>query len=219
MHTDPLKHLWQQHDGNADSEEAAAMDAWRRHRQHAVQRQLSAFGAVQVMQLLFWLGLAIYCGSIWWSRPSLTVMVSAMALHGYCVAVIIASVARLHLRRQLRPDQPVLEQSRRLAALRTQTAVGELLLGLPWCWLWLAVPILLFWQLWGVDLSVYVAGVLWISLVAGIALMTALLVLARRWQRRAPHSPRLQRAIDSLSGRRLARARAELDALRGWSAA
>lgn len=219
MHTDPLKQLWQQHDGRSDSEEAAAMDAWRRHRQYATQRLLSAFGAVQVMQLLFWLGLAIYCGSVWWARPPLTVMVSAMVLHAYAVAVIIASMARLHLRRQVQPDQPVLEQARHLAALRMQTAVGELLLGLPWCWLWLAVPVLLCWQLWAVDLSVYIARVLWISLVAGLALMTALLVLARRWHRRDPHSPRLQRAIDSLSGRRLARARAELDALREWNAA
>lgn len=218
MHEDPLKQLWQQHDRRGDAEETAAMDAWRRHHQQATQRQLSAFSAVQVMQLLFWLGLAIYCGSVWWPRPPLAVMLAAMALHAYCVAVIIASVARLHLRRQLQPDQPVLQQSRQLAALRTQTAIGELLLGLPWCWLWLAVPVLAFWQLWRVDLGAYTAGVLWISLVAGVALMTALLVLARRWQRRDPHAPRLQRVIDSLAGRRLARARAELDALREWHA-
>ncbi|HAI46359.1 MAG TPA: hypothetical protein DCM50_06600 [Stenotrophomonas sp.] len=217
MHTDPLKQLWQQHAGGNDSEEAAALDAWRRHHQHAAQRQLSAFGAVQVMQLLFWLGLAIYCGSIWWPRPPLAVMASAMALHAYSVAVIVVSVARLHLRRQLHADQPVLEQSRQLATLRTRTAASELLLGLPWCWLWLAVPVLVFWQAWGVDLSAYVARVLWIALVAGLALMTALLVLARRWHGREPQSPRLQRAIDALSGRRLARARAELDALREWN--
>ncbi|MNV88776.1 hypothetical protein D3C71_1830100 [compost metagenome] len=140
-----------------------------------------------------------------------------MALHAYSVAVIIVSVARLHLRRQLHADQPVLEQSRQLATLRTRTAASELLLGLPWCWLWLAVPVLVFWQAWGVDLSAYVARVLWIALVAGLALMTALLVLARRWHGREPQSPRLQRAIDALSGRRLARARAELDALREWN--
>jgi len=73
------------------------------------------------------------------------------------------------------------------------------------------------WQAWGVDLSVFAERWLLISLVAGAALMIALLVLARRWQRRDPQSPRLQRAIDALSGHRLARARTELDALREWN--
>jgi hypothetical protein len=145
-------------------------------------------------------------------------MLSAVALHVYCVAVIIVSAARLHLRGQLQPDQPVLQQSRQLALLRMQTAAGELLLGLPWCWLWLAVPVLVAWQAWSIDLSAFAARALLISLVAGAALMTALLLLARRWQRQAPESPRLQRAIDALSGRRLAGARAELEALRDWNA-
>ncbi|WP_411852452.1 hypothetical protein ACLB90_08235 [Stenotrophomonas sp. LGBM10] len=216
MHNDPLKQLWHQYGGADGSEGPVAMEAWRHHRQHAAQRQLSAFGAVQAVQLVFWLALAIYCGNVWWQQPPLAVMVSALALHAYSVAVIIASAARLHLRRQLQPDQPVLQQSRLLASLRMQTAVGELLLGLPWCWLWLAVPVLLVWQAWGVDLAVFAARWLLVSLVAGTALMVALLVLARRWFTRDPQSPRLQRAIDTLSGRRLAQARAELDGLRDW---
>ncbi|WP_256774736.1 MULTISPECIES: hypothetical protein [unclassified Stenotrophomonas] len=219
MHTDPLKQLWNQPGNEADDSEAsAALNAWRRHRQHAAQRQLSAFSAVQVMQLLFWLALSIYCGSVWWQQPPLAVMVSAVALHAYSVAVIIASAARLHLVGQLQPDQPVLQQSRQLARLRMQTAVGELLLGLPWCWLWLAVPVLIAWQAWGLDLSVFAARWLLVSLVAGTAMMIALLVLARRWLQRDPQSPRLQRAIDALSGRRLARAHTELAAVRDWNA-
>lgn len=219
MHTDPLKQLWNQPGNEADDSEAsAALNAWRRHRQHAAQRQLSAFSAVQVMQLLFWLALSIYCGSVWWQQPPLAVMVSAVALHAYSVAVIIASAARLHLVGQLQPDQPVLQQSRQLALLRMQTAVGELLLGVPWCWLWLAVPVLIAWQAWGLDLSVFAARWLLVSLVAGTAMMIALLVLVRRWLQRDPQSPRLQRAIDALSGRRLARAHAELAAVRDWNA-
>lgn len=219
MHTDPLKQLWNQPGNEADDSEAsAALNAWRRHRQHAAQRQLSAFSAVQVMQLLFWLALSIYCGSVWWQQPPLAVMVSAVALHAYSVAVIIASAARLHLRGQLQPDQPVLQQSRQLALLRMQTAIGELLLGVPWCWLWLAVPVLIAWQAWGLDLSVFAARWLLVSLLAGTAMMIALLVLARRWLQRDPQSPRLQRAIDALSGRRLARAHAELAAVRDWNA-
>jgi hypothetical protein len=219
MHTDPLKQLWHQA-GNApdDTEASAALNAWRRHRQHAAQRQLSAFSAVQVMQLLFWLALSIYCGSVWWQQPPPAVMLSAVALHAYSVAVIIVSAARLHLRGQLQPDQPVLQQSRLLARLRMQTAVGELLLGVPWCWLWLAVPVLIAWQAWGLDLSVFAAHWLLVSLLAGTAMMIALLVLARRWLQRARPSPRLQRVIDALSGRRLAQARTELAAVRDWTA-
>ena len=107
MHTDPLKQLWHQAGGDADDSEAtAALNSWRRHRQYAAQRQLSAFSALQVVQLLFWLGLSMYCGSVWWQQPPLAVMLSAVALHVYCVAVIIVSAARLHLRGQLQPDQP-----------------------------------------------------------------------------------------------------------------
>lgn len=217
MQNDPLKQLWAQRDDDVSDTDAVALQAWRQHH-NALHRQLSGFGLMQGLQLVFWLALAIYCGSVWWQRPPLAVLLSALALHGYCIAVIIASVARLRLRQQLQPDQPVLEQSRHLAALRWQTALGELLLGLPWCWLWLAVPVLLFWQAWGVDLSQYAARWLLISLVAGAALMTALLLLARRWVRRDPDSARLQQAIDILSGRRLTRARAELQALREWDA-
>lgn len=217
MHDDSLKRLWQQY-GTADGgQDTPAMNAWRRHRQHAAQRQLAAFGAVQIMQLVFWLALAIYCGSVWWQQPPLAVMLSALGLHAYSLAVIVASAARLHVARQLQPDQPVLQQSRLLASLRMQTAIGELLLGLPWCWLWLAVPVLLAWHAWGMDLAVFAARWLMVSLIAGTVLMAALLVLARRWMARDPHSPRLQRAIDALSGRRLVQARAELEGLREWT--
>ncbi|MFN4162787.1 MAG: hypothetical protein ACK4FW_12600, partial [Stenotrophomonas sp.] len=99
MHTDPLKQLWNQAGNEADDSEAsAALNAWRRHRQYAAQRQLSAVSAVQVMQLLFWLALSIYCGSVWWQQPPPAVVLSAVALHAYSVAVIIVSAARLHLR-------------------------------------------------------------------------------------------------------------------------
>lgn len=219
MTPDPLKQLWHQANATPSALDQAALQAWRHRHQDALQRQLSAYGIVQVVRLVFWLALAIYCGSVWWPGPPLAVMLSAMALHAYSVAVIIASAARLHLRSQLHADQPVLHQSQQLAVLRLRTAWGELLLGLPWCWLWVAVPVLVAWQAWGVDLGRFAAPVLVISLVAGLALMTALLVLARRWVQREQESPRLQRAIDVLCGRRLARARADMAALRAWEAA
>jgi len=55
------------------------------------------------------------------------------------------------------------------------------------------------------------------SLAAGALAMLAAVLLARRWVQHAPASPWLQRVIEALSGRRLARARAELDALSGWT--
>ena len=75
------------------------------------------------------------------------------------------------------------------------------------------------WQAWGVALGAFAAPWLLASLGAGTLAMLAALILARRWAQRAPASPWLQRAIDALSGRRLARARAELEALRGWELA
>lgn len=219
MQPDELKQLWNSVGNPTDAQEAFALAAWRSHRQRSVQRQLGLFSLWQALQLVLWLGLAVYCGSQWWQQPPLAVMLSALALHAYCIAVSIASITRLQRRRQLQPTQTVLEQSQQLAALRRHTAVTELLLGLPWCWLWLAVPVLVAWQAWGVDLGAFAAPWLLVSLGAGTLAMLAALVLARRWVQRAPASPWLQRAIDALSGRRLARARAELDALRGWEPA
>jgi len=219
MQPDDLKHLWNSVGTPTDAQETFALEAWRSHRQRSVERQLGLFSLWQGLQLVAWLALAVYCGSQWWQQPPLAVMLSALALHAYCIAVIIASITRLHRRRQLQPTQTVVEQSRQLAALRRHTALTELLLGLPWCWLWLAVPVLVAWQAWGVDLGTFAAPWLLASLAAGTLAMLAALILARRWVQRAPASPWLQRAIDALSGRRLARARAELEALRGWEPA
>jgi hypothetical protein len=217
MQPDDLKQLWNSTSQHADAQETFALEAWRSHRHRAVQRQLGLFSLCQGLQLVAWLALAVYCGSQWWQQPPLAVMLSAMALHAYCIAVIIASITRLHRRRQLGPTHTVVEQSQQLAALARHTALTELLLGLPWCWLWLAVPVLVAWQAWGVDLGALAAPWLLASLAAGALAMLAAVLLARRWVQHAPASPWLQRAIEALSGRRLARARAELDALSGWT--
>jgi len=219
MHPDELTQLWDRGNDRTDVQEAFALDAWRSHRQRAVQRQLGTFSRWQWLQLAIWLAVSVYCGSQWWQQPPLAVMLSALALHAYCIAVIIASITRLHRLAQLQPTQSVLEQSQQLAALRWHTARTELLLGLPWCWLWLAVPVLVAWQAWGVDPGAFAAPWLLVSLGAGTLAMVAAWVFARRWAQRAPASPRLQRALDALSGRRLVRARAELEALRGWESA
>jgi hypothetical protein len=219
MQPDELKQLWNRSNDAADAQEAFALDAWRSHRQRAVQHQLGAFSLWQWLQLAIWLAVAVYCGSQWWQQPPLAVMLSALSLHAYCIAAIIVSITRLQRRRQLHPTHTVLEQSHHLATLRWHTALTELLLGLPWCWLWLAVPVLVAWQAWRVDLGAVAAPWLLVSLGAGTLAMIAAMVAARRWVRRAPTSPRLQRAIDVLSGHRLARARAELEALRGWESA
>lgn len=219
MQPDELKQLWSHANARTDAQEAFALDAWRSHRQRAVQHQLGAFSLWQWLQLAIWLAVAVYCGSQWWQQPPLAVMLSALSLHAYCIAAIIVSITRLQRRRQLHPTLTVVEQSQQLAALRWHTALTELLLGLPWCWLWLAVPVLVAWQAWGVDLGAFAAPWLLVSLGAGTLAMLAAWVLARRWAQRAPASPRLQRALDALSGRRLARARAELEALRGWESA
>jgi len=219
MQPDELKQLWNSVGKPTDAQEGFALEAWRSHRHRSVQRQLGLFSLWQGLQLVVWLAVAVCCGSQWWQHPPLAVMLSALALHAYCIAVIIASITRLHRRRQLQPTQTVLAQSQQLAALRRHTALTELLLGLPWCWLWLAVPVLLAWQAWGVDLGAFAAPWLLASLGAGTLAMLAAWVVARRWAQRAPASPWVQRAIDALSGRRLARARAELEALRGWEPA
>ena len=100
MQPDELKQLWNSVGNPTDAQEAFALAAWRSHRQRSVQRQLGLFSLWQGLQLVFWLGLAVYCGSQWWQQPPLAVMLSALALHAYCIAVIIASITRLQRRRQ-----------------------------------------------------------------------------------------------------------------------
>jgi hypothetical protein len=105
---------------------------------------------------------------------------------------------------------PVLGIQKRLAQLRKARIIAAMILGMPWCFLWVPAIIVAFRLLTGIDIFVFgPATWLW-QIGGGVALMTAAL-LFYRWAK-ATGRTAITRAIDgTFTGEHLKRAQAELD--------
>lgn len=212
MELDELKAAWAQQAQRIDQLEALALLAWQQPRQASVRRRLRWFSGLQLLWLLAWIVLTALTAGFWVAHRQVPhLLLTGLSLHAYGVAAVWVSVTRALLALHVdMASAPVVIQQQRLARLRRFTALTELGLGLPWCWLWLLALQWACVQWLGVDL--YTMAPAWFLGTLGLGMVMMLgSVAAARWaMRRLPENHRLQRLLDSLSGRSLARAQQQL---------
>ncbi len=215
MELEQLKAAWHDQAQRIDRLEAAALQAWRAPREHAVRQRLRAFSGLQLAWLLLWIAVTVLAARFWIEHRQVPqLLLTGLAFHAYGIAAIWVSITRALLAIRIeRSDATVLRQLRRIAQLRRFTALTELALSLPWFWLWLLATQWLCAQWLGVDL--YAAAPRWFLATLGVGVLAMLGsgLLARWALRRLPATHVLRRGLENLSGRSLAQAQQQLHAL------
>jgi hypothetical protein len=220
MTADPMQELtaaWRALDRRLSAHEARAADADRARAIRRAGSNLRWLGVGQVAQLAFGAALALVGGGFWVDHlDALTLAVSGALVHVYGVATAAGAGVTLHHLRQVSPDQPVAEAQRRLARLRHAYVVGGLVAGLPWAVLWLPALAVALALVSPVDLIAAIGpGMSLIVAGGGVVVPLGLAWLVRF--ARQPGREGLARALaDAAEGSRLARARAELDAVEAF---
>lgn len=210
MELDELKTAWQEMEQRLARSEAMNRELAAEVKVEKARSALRWFGWGQALELAFWFALVIFVAPFWIAhRGTPHLLVSGLVLHLYGVAAIWLGTVQLLQYGRVRYAGPVLDVQKRVAQLHRLKAMGTLLLGLPWCLLWVPLVIVAAKRLFELDIwsPRWAAG----SLLLGLAVMVLLLVYARRQLRRGPNSLRRQRILDTLAGCSLTRAQRQLD--------
>ena len=212
MELEQLKAAWAQQAQRIDQLEVVALQAWREPRQRDVRQRLRWFSGMQLAWLLAWIVVTVMAAGFWIEHRQVPqLLLTGLAFHVYGIAAIWVSITRAMLAMRVdAANVPLRRQLTRLAQLRRFTALTELALGLPWFCLWLLAAQWLCMQWLGVDL--YAMAPRWFvgTLGFGVVAMLGSIAFARWVLKRLPETHALQRLLDGLSGRSLARAQQQL---------
>lgn len=214
MDLEDMKLAWARMEQRLDRLEGIAFDARRDRRLAASRSALRRVSAGELVRIALWIAFVAVVAPFWIQhRGVVHLLVAGLVLHAYGVAVICVSVVQLLRVGRLYYAGPVVEMQRQLAVILRCRIRGELALGLPWWLLWVPAAMVAAMGLGGVDL--YAASPAWVygSLAVGVVGLGLSLWLARWLAGRRIGSPCIQRMVDNLTGRSLARAARELDEL------
>ena len=213
MELDEMKQAWARMEQRQDGIEALLRQDLRDRRRDKARSSMRRGLLWQAVEVACWLAFVVWIASFWVAHRQVThLLVIGLLLHAYGIAGIWSSVTQWFLLSRIYLfDAPVLVLQRRVAQLRRFRMVSTLALGLPWWFLWLLVPLvaLTWWS--GVDMFAAPSGWLWANVAVGLAGCACSLWLARRLARRPIKSPWLQRLVDDLSGRTLARVSRQME--------
>jgi hypothetical protein len=213
MELDEMKQMWARMELRQDGMEALLRQDLRDRRMDKARSTMRRDLLCQAVGIACWLAFVVFVASFWVEHRHVThLLVIGLLLHIYGIAGIWASVTQLFLLSRIYLlDAPVLTLQRRLAQLRRFRMISTLALGLPWWFLWLLVPlvVLSWWS--GVDMFAGASGWIWTSMAVGAVGTGFSVWLAQRLAARPIKSAWLQRMVDDLSGRSLARASRQLD--------
>lgn len=213
MELDEMKQAWARMALRQDGTEALLRQDLRDRRRDLARSSMRRGLLGQAVEIVCWLAFVVWIASFWVAHRHVThLLVIGLLLHVYGIAGIWSGVTQLFLLSRIYLfDAPVLVLQRRVAQLRRFRMVSTLALGLPWWFLWLLVPLvaLTWWS--GVDLFAAPSGWLWANVAVGVAGSACSLWLARRLSRRPIKSAWLQRMVDDLSGRTLARVARQME--------
>ena len=213
MELDEMKRAWAHMDLRQDGMEALLRQGFRDRRMDKARGAMRWSLLGQAVEIACWVAFVVFVASFWVAHRQVThLLLVGLLLHAYGIAGIWSSATQWFLLSRIYLfDAPVLVLQRRLAQLRRFRMVSTLALGLPWWFLWLLVPlvVLTWWS--GVDQFARAPGWIWACMAVGVAGTGFSLWLARRLAGRAMRSPWLQRVVDDMSGRTLARVSRQLD--------
>lgn len=216
---DRLQAAWADLDRRVAAQEHLRIDDTRRSRLRSMRRRLWPFAFGQLLQAVLGtvlIALAIEVETAEATSPGM--MAAAVAMHAYGVAIVAWVVATLALLLRIDVSRPVVDVQERLLRLHRAYLYGSVAIGLLW---WLAwIPFLAVLSAWlGLDgylghLMAHVDDRPWLLgwfVAMSVGGFLGSLVLVALTRRRPAWRERLLRLLAPES---LARATAELDALR-----
>lgn len=219
MELDEMKQAWARMDLRQGALEALLRQDFHDRGVGKARASMRWSMLMQGVEIAIWVLFVAWVASFWVEHRQTThLLVIGLLLHVYGIAAIWSAATQWFLLSRIHAfDAPVLVLQRRLAQLRRFRFYSQLLLGLPWWFLWLLVTTVGMVWLWDVDIySVAAPAWYWMTIGVGVIGMGACLWLARHLADRPIKSPTLRRLVDDMSGRSLLRASQQLDALAGF---
>lgn len=218
MQLDELKQAWQALDRRLVQNHALQFEAFRDRRVGKLKRHLLMLRFGQVLQMLFGIVVVLIAVTFWrsyWQEPAM--LATGIVMHAYGVVVIAVGGMIQGRISSIDRSLPVLDVQKRLAALGRTYVVGGMWVGLPWALLWVLCPVMLARAAAGVNLYVNAPMFVYSSLVAGVLILLSVRWF-HRWSRH-PSRPQLAKRLnDSLTGKSIRRAQAELDDIQRFEA-
>jgi serine/threonine-protein kinase len=179
-----------------------------------LQASLWPLYATHAAEILLGLALALAVGPFWVSHleePHL--LIAGVVVHVYAVAMIALGSRTLALLSSVDFSAPVVSIQQRLARVRRAYLLSGLVVGLPWCMLWIPFS-MLFVEMLGFDFyASFSRAWFWSNVgVSAVIMLVALWLCRELWFR--PSDPAEARKLaESSSGRRLLRVQSLLDEL------
>jgi hypothetical protein len=215
MELDDLKNAWRELDQRLQRQHDLQLQTFRQGKLDRMKSGLRPLFWGQIAQMAFgaiFIGLAAL---LWSTTPhAMSVIAAGVIVQAYGVACMLMAGVTLGRIGRIDYAAPVLTIQKQLAQVRHAHVLGGMIAGLPWWFLWLPVLMVLI-GLAGGDLYRHAPAMVWGSLaVAAAGLLATLWFL--RWSRN-PSRPGLAQAVeDSLTGRSLRKAKAQLEELQSF---
>ncbi len=190
MDIDDLKLAWQQLDRRLERQNALALLQFREGRMRQLRTKLWPLYGGQIVQGLFGTAVVLVGVATWARHWDLVhLRVAGLLLHVYGVLAIIASARTIALIYRIDYAAPVVAIQRQLGELRRWYVLSSTVIGLPWWLLWMPIMMALL-ALAGIDMwqrapQIFVMGTA--IGVAGLLVIAALELAARRWAWLAEH--------------------------------
>ncbi len=212
MELDDFKSAWQSLDQRLQLDNSLKLLELRERKLDKARGSLRPLFWGQVLQILFGILFILLASLLWMSQPAhASSIVAGVVVQAYGVLTIVAAGIVLGQVGNIDYSQPVLVIQKQLLRARTLYVRSGMIAGLPWWFLWVAVVQTLA-GLGDVDLLVTAPAFVWSGYGIGIAGLLATWWF-HRWARRPQRTEFGRKMDDSLSGRSLRKARAQLDEL------
>jgi hypothetical protein len=214
MELDDLKQTLRAMEQRLAHESRLNLEARREQNRARVQSSLWPLYATHAGEILLGLLLALAVGPFWVSRldePHL--LIAGVIVHVYAVAIIALSGWTLGLLLALDFSAPVVAIQERLARVRRAYIRTALIVGMPWCLLWIPFG-MLFFEMLGFDIYASFSRAWFFSNVAvGAIIMLGTLWLTRGLWYRSSDAAKARNLEESWGGKRLLNVQRFLDEL------
>lgn len=213
MELDELKETLRSMEARLAEESALNLEMRIERKRARVQASLWPLYMTHGVELLLGLGLALIAGSFWVNsidQPHM--LIAGLIVHIYAVAMMALGGLTLYLLLKVDFGEPVVTIQERLTRLRRAHIRNSLIIGLPWCFLWIPFGMLLFGML-GFDIYANFSHAWFFSNVA-VCLAILLFLLWRcrgLWYRSSDAAAR--KLDETWAGRRLVNVQSFLDEL------
>lgn len=202
MELDEVKQALRAMEKRLAHESSLNLEARLERRRARVQAGLWPLCLTHGAEILLGLLLALAVGPFWVSRldqPHL--LIAGLLVHAYAVAMIALGGRALALLLTLDFGAPVVAVQQRLARLRRAYVRSGLIIGLPWCFLWIPFG-MLFFEMQGFDVYSEFARTWFLSnvIVSGVVMLVALWLSRGLWYR--PSDAAEARALEETWGGR-----------------